>query len=135
MACIVRPPRRADSAGPPRVRFRSSRPSDRIVLDFERALELGLEAMADDMRRRIRELNVTDVHSAEKVYFWRAAIRSIEGVLHWCARYATKVSAHPPCRSVGTARFFPARRPLPSPLPASCPTARIAVPPPACLLP
>ncbi|KAJ4461432.1 4-hydroxyphenylacetate decarboxylase-activating enzyme fusion protein [Paratrimastix pyriformis] len=65
-------------------------PEGRIVLDFESGLGKGLLGLRAEIEGHIKATNVSDVQSAEKVYFWRAAIRSIDGTLAWCHSYAVK---------------------------------------------
>ncbi|MFA5010521.1 MAG: pyruvate formate lyase family protein [Ignavibacteria bacterium] len=65
-------------------------PEGRYVLDFETALSTGLRGLINRMKEKISESHITDYHSAEKVYFWRAGIRSLEGVIKWANRYGQK---------------------------------------------
>lgn len=65
-------------------------PEGRYVLDFETALSLGFRGLINRMKEKISEAHITDYPSAEKVYFWRAGIRSLEGVIKWANRYGQK---------------------------------------------
>jgi len=65
-------------------------PEGRYVLDFETALSDGFNTIIERMRNKIRETVVTDFHSAEKIYFWRAGIRVLTAVVRWAHNYARK---------------------------------------------
>jgi len=63
-------------------------PEGRYVLDFETALGQGFNAIIERIKGKIREHMVTDYPSAEKLYFWRAAIRVLLATIHWANNYA-----------------------------------------------
>ena len=65
-------------------------PEGRYVLDFETALSEGFNYIIERIRKRIREAVVTDYRSAEKIYFWQAAIRVLEATIRWAHNYAGK---------------------------------------------
>jgi len=63
-------------------------PEGRYVLDFETALGEGFLQIIRRMQKSISEAEVTDAASAEKIYFWKAGIRVLEGTLVWAKRHA-----------------------------------------------
>lgn len=65
-------------------------PEGRYVLDFETALSDGFNKIIERMRNKIRAAVVTDYHSAEKIYFWRAGIRALTAAIRWAHNYAGK---------------------------------------------
>jgi len=65
-------------------------PEGRYVLDFETALSQGFIKIIERMKNKIKETKITDYKSAEKVYFWRAGIRALEGTIKWANNYAKK---------------------------------------------
>ena len=65
-------------------------PEGRYVLDFETALAEGFIKIIDRMKAKIKETVVTDYTSAEKIYFWRAGIRALEGTINWANNYANQ---------------------------------------------
>lgn len=65
-------------------------PEGRYVLDFETALGQGFTRIIEGMKEKIRTCPLTDYRSAEKIYFWRAGIRVLEGTIRWAQNYARK---------------------------------------------
>eukprot|EP01107_Rhizomastix_libera_P018613 TRINITY_DN980_c0_g1_i2.p1 TRINITY_DN980_c0_g1~~TRINITY_DN980_c0_g1_i2.p1 ORF type:complete len:827 (+),score=245.73 TRINITY_DN980_c0_g1_i2:75-2555(+) len=65
-------------------------PEGRLVLDYETGLARGLQSLIDEMAKKIKEHHVTDYKSAEKLYFWRAGIRALKGVIAWANNYANE---------------------------------------------
>lgn len=65
-------------------------PEGRYVLDFETALGQGFNKLIQRMNDKINQTEITDYASAEKVYFWRAGIRALEGTINWAKNYAQK---------------------------------------------
>jgi len=65
-------------------------PEGRMVLDFETALELGLDRMVSRLRENIATASVTDYASAEKIYFWRGCIRVLEATVAWARSHAQR---------------------------------------------
>lgn len=63
-------------------------PEGRYILDFETALSQGFNKIIGRMKTKIKQTSVTDYKSAEKIYFWRAGIRALEGVINWANNYA-----------------------------------------------
>jgi formate C-acetyltransferase/4-hydroxyphenylacetate decarboxylase large subunit len=63
-------------------------PEGRYVLDFETALGKGFNRIIGETREKIKTSPVTDFRSAEKIYFWRAGIRVLEGTIRWADNYA-----------------------------------------------
>lgn len=63
-------------------------PDGRYVLDFETALAEGFQKIIDKMKGKIREIEVTDYRSAEKIYFWKSGIRVLEATIRWAKNYA-----------------------------------------------
>ncbi|AZR73064.1 hypothetical protein BBF96_06495 [Anoxybacter fermentans] len=79
-------------------------PEGRFVLDFETALNQGFNKIIERMKRKIKETEVTDYKSAEKIYFWRAGIRVLEATIKWASNYAKKA------RELAEEEKDPARR-------------------------
>ena len=65
-------------------------PEGRYVLDFETALASGFRGLINKMKQKISEAEISDYKSAEKIYFWRAGIRALEGVINWANNYGKK---------------------------------------------
>ena len=65
-------------------------PEGRYVLDFETALNDGFGKIIGRMKENIRQAIVTDYRSAEKIYFWRAGIRTLEAAVKWANNYSMK---------------------------------------------
>lgn len=65
-------------------------PEGRYVLDFETALNQGLNRIIDRLKDKIKNTEVTDYKSAEKIYFWRAGIRTLEATIKWAENYGKK---------------------------------------------
>jgi indoleacetate decarboxylase len=65
-------------------------PEGRYVLDFETALTQGLNGIIERLKNKINSTEVTDFKSAEKIYFWRAGIRTLEATIKWAGSYAAK---------------------------------------------
>jgi formate C-acetyltransferase/4-hydroxyphenylacetate decarboxylase large subunit len=63
-------------------------PDGRCILDFETALGKGLRQMINETKERIEKSEITTPQSAEKVFFWQACIRVLEGTINWANRYA-----------------------------------------------
>ncbi len=63
-------------------------PEGRYVLDFETALAEGFDSIIKKTKKLIKETEITDYESAQKVYFWRAGIRTLEGTIKWAQNYA-----------------------------------------------
>lgn len=63
-------------------------PEGRYVLDFETALSEGFNKLIEKMKTKIKETEITDYRSAEKIYFWKAGIRVIEATIRWANNYA-----------------------------------------------
>ena len=62
-------------------------PEGRYVLDFETALNQGLNGIVERLKDKIKNAEVTDYKSAEKIYFWRAGIRTLEATIQWAKNY------------------------------------------------
>jgi len=58
-------------------------PEGRYVLDFETALAEGFDNIIKKTKRLIKQTEVTDYESAEKVYFWKAGHRTLEATIKW----------------------------------------------------
>ncbi|MBI5403174.1 MAG: formate acetyltransferase [Ignavibacteriae bacterium] len=65
-------------------------PEGRYVLDFETALTQGFNGIIARLKDKIKNTEVTDFKSAEKIYFWRAGIRTLEATIKWAGNYAAK---------------------------------------------
>jgi formate C-acetyltransferase/4-hydroxyphenylacetate decarboxylase large subunit len=65
-------------------------PDGRYVLDFETALSQGFNKIVERMKKKLKATVVTDSHTAEKIYFWRAGIRVLEATMRWAKNYAQK---------------------------------------------
>ncbi|TSA28310.1 formate acetyltransferase [bacterium] len=63
-------------------------PEGRYVLDFETALAEGFDNIIKKTKRLIKETEITDYESAERVYFWKAGIRTLEATIKWALNYA-----------------------------------------------
>ncbi|MCX6844850.1 MAG: formate acetyltransferase [candidate division WOR-3 bacterium] len=79
-------------------------PEGRYVLDFETALAQGFNGIIRRLQEKIRDAEVTDYRSAEKVFFWRAGIRVLEATMRWAANYGRRA------RELAAAEPDPARR-------------------------
>lgn len=64
-------------------------PEGRLILDFETALATGYLPIIEEIGRRIAGAGAED---GEKVHFWKAARRSLEGGLRFAARYADEAA-------------------------------------------
>ncbi|KAH3766596.1 formate acetyltransferase [Pelomyxa schiedti] len=62
-------------------------PEGRFVLDYETALRKGFNAIIAEMEDKIANFIPTGCRSMEQVYFWRAGIRVLRGVLSWVSNY------------------------------------------------
>jgi len=58
------------------------------VLDFETALAEGFDNIIKKTKRLIKQTEVTDYESAEKVYFWKAGHRTLEATIKWAHNYS-----------------------------------------------
>lgn len=63
-------------------------PEGRLVLDFEMALAKGYEAILAEIEEKIAGLRPGAIAEADKLHFWRAARRVLQGALAHAARYA-----------------------------------------------
>ncbi len=63
-------------------------PEGRYVLDFETALSQGFNKLIEIMKRKIKETEVTDYKSSERIYFWKSGIRVLEATIRWAENYA-----------------------------------------------
>jgi pyruvate-formate lyase len=59
-----------------------------MVLDFETALGKGYLALIEEINARILSFKPTTIQTAQKIHFWRAARRALEGALRFCENYA-----------------------------------------------
>ncbi|MCE1163883.1 MAG: formate acetyltransferase [Bacteroidetes bacterium] len=67
-------------------------PEGRYVLDFETALNQGLNGIIERLKNKIKNAEVTDYKSAEKIYFWRSGIRVLEATIKWAENYGRKAA-------------------------------------------
>ena len=63
-------------------------PEGRFVLDYETVLNNGLNKIIQRLKNKIKNAEVTDFKSAEKIYFWRSGIRVLEATIKWANNYA-----------------------------------------------
>ncbi len=63
-------------------------PEGRYVLDFETALKIGLNGIIAKAQAMIDDCEITDHESAEKLFFWRAGIKVLQGTITWAQNYA-----------------------------------------------
>ncbi len=64
-------------------------PEGRLILDFETAVSRGYLAILDGIEARVASAGEGD---EEKVHFWKAARRSLEGALAFAERYAAEAA-------------------------------------------
>lgn len=63
-------------------------PEGRIVLDFETALNKGYRASIGELEDKIASFQPQAIREAQKLHFWRAARRVLEGALHFAENHA-----------------------------------------------
>lgn len=63
-------------------------PEGRLVLDYPTALSKGYLAIIGEIEARIQNFSPTSIEDGQKLHFWRAAKRSLEGALRFAANYA-----------------------------------------------
>lgn len=63
-------------------------PEGRLVLDYETALGQGYEAILADIEQRIAATAPDSLDARERLTFYRAARRAMQGALAWARRYA-----------------------------------------------
>ncbi len=63
-------------------------PEGRMVLDFETALNVGYQAILEELQHRLRTFRPGSIREARKLHFWRAARRVLQGALHFAENYA-----------------------------------------------
>lgn len=63
-------------------------PEGRLVLDYEMALSRGYRSLLTELEERLRAFRPTTVRDADKLHFWRAAKRVLEGALRFAEHYA-----------------------------------------------
>ncbi len=63
-------------------------PEGRLILDFETALHKGYTAILEDIEKEIAAFQPTSIRDAQKLHFWRAARRVLEGALRFAENYA-----------------------------------------------
>lgn len=63
-------------------------PEGRYVLDYETILNTGFNGIIERLLNKIKNEEITNFESAEKIYFWRSGIRVIEATKNWILKYA-----------------------------------------------
>ena len=63
-------------------------PEGRLILDFETALSRGYAALLDEIEGRIASFRPSNIPQGQKLHFWRAARRVLQGALRFAERYA-----------------------------------------------
>ncbi len=63
-------------------------PEGRLVLDYEMALSQGYRALLEELGERLRSFRPATIQDADKLHFWRAAQRALEGALTFAERHA-----------------------------------------------
>ncbi len=63
-------------------------PEGRLILDFETAVGKGYDAVLQEIRDRISAFVPASIRDAQKLHFWRAARRVLEGSLRFAENYA-----------------------------------------------
>ncbi|RPI17245.1 MAG: formate acetyltransferase [Ignavibacteriae bacterium] len=64
-------------------------PEGRYVLDYETILNIGIDGIIERLLNKIRNEEITNFESAEKIYFWRGGIRVLEATKRWIEKYAS----------------------------------------------
>lgn len=62
-------------------------PEGRCVLDYKKALNLGLEAIACEAEQLAYKQS-GDIKSLEKIYFWKSIARVLRACINWANNYA-----------------------------------------------
>jgi formate C-acetyltransferase/4-hydroxyphenylacetate decarboxylase large subunit len=63
-------------------------PEGRIILDFETALGKGYKAIMEELTNKIVAFRPGSIREAQRLHFWRAARRVLEGALCFAGNYA-----------------------------------------------
>ncbi len=62
-------------------------PEGRLVLDFETALSRGYAGILSDVDEKIAGFRPTSIREGQKLHFWRAARRTLQGALRFVENY------------------------------------------------
>jgi indoleacetate decarboxylase len=63
-------------------------PEGRLILDFETAVGKGYAAILGELEEKIAAFRPGSIAEAQKLHFWRAARRVLQGALHLAENYA-----------------------------------------------